>query len=218
MRTLLILRGAPGSGKSTWIEQNGLLPYTLSPDTLRVMHSSRELQADGRFAVARNQDTEKATWKTLFQMLEYRMSRGEFTVIDATASKTKDIKQYKDLADSYRYRMYVVDFTSIPLETCLAQNKMRHPDKWVPEEGIRNIYSRFATQPVPAGVEVIKPNELEKVLENDVKIAILKEKSPSCGSKKIYNGEFNGTIINGSGIFAKKLLERGIQVFSEEDF
>ena len=166
MRTLLLLRGSAGCGKSTWIEQNGLLPYTLSPDTLRVMHGSRELQADGRLAVARNQDTEKATWKTLFQMLEYRMSRGEFTVIDATASKTKDIKQYKDLADSYRYRMYVVDFTDIPLETCLAQNKMRHSDKWVPEDSIRNIYARFANQPVPSRVEVIKPDELDKILVN----------------------------------------------------
>ena len=184
MRTLIITRGAPGAGKSTWIEQNGLLPYTLSPDTLRVMHGSRELQADGRLAVARNPDTEKATWKTLFQMLEYRMSRGEFTVIDATASKTKDIKQYKDLADSYRYRMYVVDFTDIPLETCLAQNKMRHPDKWVPEEGIINIYSRFATQPVPAGVEVIKPTELEKVLEKPIDLSSYK--------KVVFIGDIHG--------------------------
>ena len=184
MRTLIITRGAPGAGKSTWIEQNGLLPYTLSPDTLRVMHGSRELQADGRLAVARNQDTEKATWKTLFQMLEYRMSRGEFTVIDATASKTKDIKQYKDLADSYRYRMYVVDFTDIPLEICLAQNKMRHPDKWVPEEGIINIYSRFATQPVPAGVEVIKPNELEKILEKPIDLSSYK--------KVVFIGDIHG--------------------------
>ena len=184
MRTLNITRGAPGAGKSTWIEQNGFLPYTLSPDTLRVMHGSRELQADGRLAVARNQDTEKATWKTLFQMLEYRMSRGEFTVIDATASKTKDIKQYKDLADSYRYRMYVVDFTNIPLETCLAQNKMRHPDKWVPEEGIINIYSRFATQPVPAGVEIIKPTELEKVLEKPIDLSSYK--------KVVFIGDIHG--------------------------
>ena len=27
MRTLLIMRGVPGSGKSTWIEENGLKPY-----------------------------------------------------------------------------------------------------------------------------------------------------------------------------------------------
>ena len=171
MRTLLILRGAPGCGKSTWVEQNGLLPYTLCPDTLRVMCSSRELQADGRFSVARNTATENETWKILFDLLEYRLSRGELTVIDATASKTKDIQQYKELAEQYRYRTYVVDFTDVPLETCLKQNKQRHPDKWVPEDSIRNIYSRFANQPVPSRVEVIKPNELDKILEKPIDLS-----------------------------------------------
>ena len=175
MRTLLILRGAPGAGKSTWIEQNGLLPYTLSPDTLRVMCSSRELQADGRFAIARNQATEKQTWKIVLDLLEYRMSRGELTVLDATASKTKDIQQYKDLAEQYRYRSYVVDFTNVPLEVCLKQNKQRHPDKWVPEDSIRNIYARFANQPVPGRVEVIKPDELYKILEKPIDLSNYKK-------------------------------------------
>ena len=184
MRTLLILRGAPGCGKSTWVEQNGLLPYTLCPDTLRVMCSSRELQADGRFAVARNNNTEKQTWKILFDLLEYRLSRGELTVIDATASKTKDIQQYKDLAEQYRYRTYVVDFTDVPLETCLKQNKQRHPDKWVPEDGIRNIYARFANQPVPSRVEVIKPNELDKILEKPIDLSSYK--------KVVFIGDIHG--------------------------
>ena len=175
MRTLLILRGAPGSGKSTFVEKNGLLPYTLCPDTLRVMCSSRELQADGRFAVARNNNTEKQTWKILFDLLEYRLSRGELTVIDATASKTKDIQQYKDLAEQYRYRTYVVDFTDVPLETCLKQNKQRHPDKWVPEDSIRNIYARFANQPAPSRVEVIKPDELDKILEKPIDLSAYKK-------------------------------------------
>lgn len=184
MRTLLILRGAPGCGKSTWVEQNGLLPYTLCPDTLRVMCSSRELQADGRFAVARNNATEKQTWKILFDLLEYRLSRGELTVIDATASKTKDIQQYKDLAEQYRYRTYVVDFTDVPLETCLKQNKQRHPDKWVPEDSIRNIYARFANQPVPSRVEVIKPNELDKILEKPIDLSSYK--------KVVFIGDIHG--------------------------
>ena len=175
MRTLLILRGAPGSGKSTFVEQNWLLPYTLCPDTLRVMCSSRELQADGRFAVARNNATEKQTWKIIMDLLEYRMSRGELTVLDATASKTKDIQQYKELAEQYRYRSYVVDFTDVPLETCLRQNMQRHPDKWVPEDSIRNIYARFATQPVPARIEVIKPDELYKILEKPIDLSNYKK-------------------------------------------
>lgn len=184
MRTLLLLRGAPGCGKSTWVEQNGLLPYTLCPDTLRVMCSSRELQADGRFSVARNTATENETWKILFDLLEYRLSRGELTVIDATASKTKDIQQYKELSEQYKYRTYVVDFTDVPLETCLKQNKQRHPDKWVPEDSIRNIYSRFANQPVPSRVEVIKPNELEKILEKPIDLSTYK--------KVVFIGDIHG--------------------------
>lgn len=171
MRTLLVLRGAPGAGKSTWIKENGLSAYTLCPDDIRVLCSSRELKADGDFAIARNHATEQETWKVIFELLEYRMSRGELTVLDATGSKTKDIQQYKDLADMYRYRTYVVDFTDVPLEKCLEQNKMRSQDKWVPEEGIRNIYARFATQPVPGRVEVIKPNELDKIMEKPLDLS-----------------------------------------------
>ena len=58
MRTLLLMRGAPGSGKSTWIKENNLEQYTLSPDTIRVMCSSLELQADGNFKISQNQQNE----------------------------------------------------------------------------------------------------------------------------------------------------------------
>ena len=59
---------------------------------------------------------------------------------------------------------------------------------------------------------------LQRAINNDIKLAILKEKSPSCGSKKIYNGKFNGTLIDGSGVFATMLKEKGITILSEEDF
>ena len=62
----------------------------------------------------------------------------------------------------------------------------------------------------------------EKTLElcktHKIKKAVLKEKSPSCGTKHIYDGTFTGTLISGQGITAKLLSENGIQVFSEEDF
>lgn len=171
MRNLLILRGAPGAGKSTWVKENHLEAYTLCPDDIRVMCASRELKADGAFAIARNHAVEQETWKIILDLLEYRMSRGELTVLDATASKTKDIKQYKELADQYRYRMYCVDFTDVPLEVCKKQNLQRSEDKIVPEQGIENIYARFATQPVPTGVEVIKPYELDKILEKPIDLS-----------------------------------------------
>ncbi len=165
MRTLVILRGAPGAGKSTWIREHNLEAYTLCPDEIRLLCSSYELKADGTYAIAHNQEVENQTWKILFNLLEFRMSRGEFTIIDGTASKTKDIQQYKELASQYRYRMYCIDFSDVPLETCVKQNKQRPEYKWVPNEAIENIYARFATQKVPAGVPVIKPNEFEQLLE-----------------------------------------------------
>ena len=46
MRVLLLLRGSAGCGKSTWIEQNGLKPYTLSADDIRLLCQSPVLQVD----------------------------------------------------------------------------------------------------------------------------------------------------------------------------
>lgn len=165
MRTLLLMRGAPGAGKSSWIKTHNLEQYTLCPDELRIMCSSIDVDACGNTGIIRNEEVEKHTWEILFKLLELRMRRGEFTVIDATCSKTRDIQQYKALADNYRYRVYCVDFTGVPLETCLVQNKLRPEWKWVPEEAIRNIYARFATQKIPSGVEVIQPSEFERLYE-----------------------------------------------------
>lgn len=47
--------------------------------------------------------------------------------------------------------------------------------------------------------------------------AILKAKSPSCGKGKIYNGEFNGGLIDGNGILADLLQKNGIEVITENE-
>jgi uncharacterized protein YbbK (DUF523 family) len=49
-----------------------------------------------------------------------------------------------------------------------------------------------------------------------VRIAILKARSPSCGSNIIYDGSFSRTPISGMGITAALLTQHGIQVFDEE--
>ena len=45
--------------------------------------------------------------------------------------------------------------------------------------------------------------------------AILKERSPSCGSSVIYDGTFSGTVIPGRGVAAELLEENGIKIMSE---
>lgn len=51
--------------------------------------------------------------------------------------------------------------------------------------------------------------------EGNCPFAILKERSPSCGCGKIYDGTFTGTVIDGNGITAQLLLDNDIQVFGE---
>ena len=52
---------------------------------------------------------------------------------------------------------------------------------------------------------------------NGCKKAILKARSPSCGSGQIYDGSFSKKLIFGDGVAAKMLKENGILVFSEDE-
>ena len=58
---------------------------------------------------------------------------------------------------------------------------------------------------------------LEIAKKNGVRVAILKEGSPSCGSKRINDGTFTGTKIPGEGVLARLLIENGIPVFNENE-
>lgn len=53
--------------------------------------------------------------------------------------------------------------------------------------------------------------------QQQIKYAILKESSPSCGSSNIYNGQFSGQKIAGEGITTRLLRQHDIQVFSEHN-
>lgn len=161
MRVLLLLRGSAGCGKSTWIEQNGLKPYAISADEIRMMCSSPALGADGKEFI--NPANDMYVWDTLYDILERRMRNGDFTVVDATNSKTSEMNKYKNLCEKYKYRIYCVDFTDIPIEETKRRNKLRPEIKQVPEEAIDRMYSRFETQKIPSGITAIKPNELEKI-------------------------------------------------------
>ena len=52
---------------------------------------------------------------------------------------------------------------------------------------------------------------------NHCKTAILKSKSPSCGHGEIYSGSFDDTLIKGNGITAQTLIEKGIEIYTEEE-
>ncbi|MEK4049889.1 RNA ligase [Bacillus sp. FSL K6-2839] len=167
MRTLVLTRGCPGVGKSTWIKEAGLEQYTLSADNIRLLFQSPVLNTQGKYEISPKHDNK--VWDTLFTLLEDRMQRGEFTIIDATHSKQSMISRYRPLAQKYKYRVYVLDFSDVEIERILKRNKMRPEHKHVPESSILNIYERMTTEKIPSWVKVLKPDEFESVMKYEPK-------------------------------------------------
>lgn len=58
---------------------------------------------------------------------------------------------------------------------------------------------------------------LSLCLKHNIRFAVLKESSPSCGSTRIYDGSFTNKKIIGQGLTTKLLMQNGIQVFSENN-
>ncbi|KAB7887266.1 DUF523 domain-containing protein [Poseidonibacter ostreae] len=58
-------------------------------------------------------------------------------------------------------------------------------------------------------------NALDTCKNDDIKVALLKSKSPSCGNLKIYDGTFSNTLVDGQGLTAKLLEENDVKVFNE---
>lgn len=131
MRDLILVRGAPGSGKSTWIKENHLEPYTISSDAVRLMFSCPE--DDPKTGIPHVcQRYENAVWDFIESTIELRMRMGQFIVLDAQNIKPQ---RWAKLAEKYRYRVYVKQIEAT-LEECLERNAKRPILQRVPEHAI----------------------------------------------------------------------------------
>ncbi len=86
----------------------------------------------------------------------------------------------------------------------------RNPAEIIGEKVVSNV-EKDVTNEYKKGAEIA----LETALRNGCEIALMKAKSPSCGSGRIYNGTFTRTLTSGDGITVKLLKENGIRVFDE---
>ncbi len=137
MKKLIILRGLPASGKSTWIKERDWEKYVLCADTLRLMFREPNPTI--------TQEYNSTVWKMLFNILEERMGNGSFTIVDATHPTWKSIKPYLELCEKNQYLMEIVDFSKVPLEDCLKRNSERENYKFVPEDIIKDMHQKMCS-------------------------------------------------------------------------
>ena len=48
-------------------------------------------------------------------------------------------------------------------------------------------------------------------------LVILQSRSPSCGTRQVYDGTFSGTLVRGKGVFAEMAVNAGFRVMDAED-
>lgn len=103
-------------------------------------------------------------------------------------------------------------FTLIPIcpEVSGGLATPRNPSEIIGESVVMND-GRDVTAEYKKGAEAA----LKTALDNGCKVALMKAKSPSCGSGKIYDGTFSKVLTDGDGITARLLKEHGIRVFDE---
>lgn len=84
---------------------------------------------------------------------------------------------------------------------------------WSGQSPVLTLEGRDVTEAFLGGAR----SALTLAQNHQIRMAILKEKSPSCGVHLIHDGTFQGRTIPGMGVTAAVLSQNGIRVFSEND-
>lgn len=112
-RTLVLMRGFPGIGKSTFLrwrmEQSG---YVICPDNIRLLFSAptEQVDDDGTKFLGIDQSHNRDVWAMTERIVRTRLAGGSPTIIDATFIGEWSIKPWQKLAQEYGFRFVILDF------------------------------------------------------------------------------------------------------------
>ena len=109
---------------------------------------------------------------------------------------------------------YIKNYEVIPVcpEIMGGLSTPRPPSERIGDKVLNNQGTNVTNEYTKGALETLK---LAKLF--NVKKALLKAKSPSCGKGKIYDGTFTSTLIEGNGVTVDLLESNGIEVISEQD-
>ena len=135
MSKLIICRGLPASGKSTWAKQ-----WVLEDPEHRIRVNQDDIRLMlGKYWVP---SREKLVQEIQFDAILEALSRGFDVVIDNTNLNKKVLDGFDRLIKTFKdYEIEYKDFFDTPLSVCIERDKNR--DLQVSEKIIRNFYNNY---------------------------------------------------------------------------
>ncbi|MEU4157596.1 AAA family ATPase [Actinoplanes sp. NPDC026670] len=134
MTRLLITRGLPASGKTTFARK-------LQPDVVRVNRDDLRRMLHGRrlatqHAEAQITQAQRAAVEALLR------ARGS-VIVDDTNLRAKTVREWAEMAARHNASFEVHDFTDVPVDECVRRDADRPEDEQVGEEPIRRMHQRY---------------------------------------------------------------------------
>ncbi|MBO4541479.1 MAG: ATP-binding protein [Bacilli bacterium] len=131
MKTLILLSGIPGSGKSTWakayLEQH--------PNTHIVSSDGIRLRLFGAFQAF---DDERLVWRTYLEDIHAYGKEEDAIVIADSTNLTNHYRRYY-LEQTPEFDRHILVVFEAPFDVCERRNKQRKAGKIVPDEGMRKL-------------------------------------------------------------------------------
>jgi predicted kinase len=148
MSRLLITRGLPASGKTTFARE-------LQPGVVRVNRDELRRMLHGRRLFT--QRAEGQVTRVQRASVEALLRAGTDVIVDDTNLRAQTVREWAQLADRVGAAFEVHDFTDVPLGECLRRDADRPDDERVGAEPIRRMYDRYlAARKLPLPVPRVR--------------------------------------------------------------
>lgn len=149
MTRLLITRGLPASGKTTFARKLQPEVVRVNRDDLRRMLHGRRLRT--QHAEAQITQAQRAAVEALLR------ARGS-VIVDDTNLRARTVREWAEMAARYHASFEVHDFTDVPVDECVRRDAGRPEDERVGEESIRRMHARhLAGRNLPLPVPFAEP-------------------------------------------------------------
>ena len=160
MKVVYFLSAMPGTGKSTFIRDNGLEAHTLSLDTMRHVYAGAITDYDGNLVLSNSR--EDFVFGKFMEALDSRLQLGGTLFIDNLNPDQKSIDSYLDIIKKYDYDYKVIKFPLQHIDFYYMRNQQREQYKQLPKEAIDRNYVTFTAANFNSTTKIVTPEQAVK--------------------------------------------------------